>query len=72
MINVGDGGTAAVTIFVVGWIVSVERRIAGLKTLKRDVRRVDRRTMAILLATNPAAAQHELEHQQELDDESEG
>lgn len=68
----GDAGiVGAVAIFCVGWIISVERRIAGLKALRRDVRRIDRRTMAVLLATDPAAARHELQHEQELDDEAE-
>lgn len=73
MIDVSSdaGIVGAVAIFCVGWIISVERRIAGLRSLRRDVRRIDRRTMAVLLATDPAAARHELQHEQELDDAEE-
>lgn len=71
--DVPEGSTwiAAVGVFALGWILSVERRIAGLKSLRRDVRRVDRRTMVILLTINPAAARHEIDHEQEIDDEAE-
>lgn len=65
------GPLSALVVAVVAWGVSVEKRLTGHAQLRRDVRRIDRRTMKILIATDPAAAAREISGEQHDEDERE-
>lgn len=60
-----------IAVAAVAWAVSVEKRLTGHAQLRRDVRRIDRRTMKILIATDPAAAAREISGEQHDEDERE-
>lgn len=51
----------SVLILFGGWVISVERRIWGLRDLNRTVRRIDKRTFQMLIRADPHAAASELQ-----------
>lgn len=55
-------------VIIGGWVMSVERRIWGLKDLSQTVRRIDRRTFQMLMKTDPQGAMSELASVDALND----